>query len=276
MEDIWTRLLDTDGNPISEPLRVNAESLDQANHAIIQTDTGFAIFSVEKGSYNPSIDYAHIAIDPDQTPEKKITLTVSGELTDSAPIAIKVRSHAASSYTDSAIPENWSVRGEFPSALPLYPVDIEGQVVEGVGNIVSVDQPRVWNDYKATIYLERQEPNLDGNTTIELTWGNEVPDGPTPTPTATPTSTPTPPGMVDMLSFKAYIDGSDLVHIQGNRVWYTHLKYTKPGLHDGNNFPTYINGAEWIPSWSNDLSSIYEDLDPLLPEEGTIRLFRHG
>jgi peptidase S41-like protein/tricorn protease-like protein len=95
-------------------------------------------------------------------------------------------------------------------------------------------------------------------------------------PTFTPTPTPRPDQITPMptpraeqfMTFRAYIDGSDEVHIQDNRVWYVHNSYSKPGLQNDNDYPTYINDEEWKPTWQGDSSNEYEALSPPLPDTG--------
>src|SRR4029078_9462366 len=71
------------------------------------------------------------------------------------------------------------------------------------------------------------------------------------------------------MTFRALIDGSDFVHVKGSQVWYEHRNYQFPGLSDGSNEPTYINGNEWFPMWSGNLSGKYSSLNPPLPGAGT-------
>ena len=71
------------------------------------------------------------------------------------------------------------------------------------------------------------------------------------------------------MTFRALIDGSDFVHVKGSQVWYEHRNYQFPGLADGSNEPTYINGNTWFPTWSGDLSDKYSSLNPPLSNTGT-------
>ena len=96
---------------------------------------------------------------------------------------------------------------------------------------------------------------------------------PTPTPVspnATPTSTPNYTGA--KLSLRAYIDGVDEVHVKGNQLWYTHFEYDLPGQNNNNNYPTYINAKEWMPTWTGNwpdpqISDIFT-INPALPSDG--------
>ncbi len=78
------------------------------------------------------------------------------------------------------------------------------------------------------------------------------------------TPTPTPPPENSSLTFRAYIDGIDNIHIQGNRLWYEHLLWAKPGLQNGNNFLTTINGEDWQPTWQEDTSNKFTADEPLI------------
>lgn len=60
------------------------------------------------------------------------------------------------------------------------------------------------------------------------------------------------------LTFRAYIDGVDEVHIQGGQLWYEHLMWSKPGQ-------TVVNGKEWNPAWTNDETSSPLTLDLPFP-----------
>ena len=51
------------------------------------------------------------------------------------------------------------------------------------------------------------------------------------------------------MTFRAKIDGSDYVHVQGEDVWYVHRYYELPGRYPGENYPTYVNGNAWYPQW---------------------------
>jgi hypothetical protein len=63
------------------------------------------------------------------------------------------------------------------------------------------------------------------------------------------------------VNFRAYVDGSDYVYIQGGgaTVWYEHRNFALPGKWNGANEPTYIDGDSWYPDWSTDpLSDKYD------------------
>ena len=64
------------------------------------------------------------------------------------------------------------------------------------------------------------------------------------------------------MTFRAYIDGSDYVHIKNNEVWYEHRNWQLPGQWNGANNPTYINGNVWYPAWPGNNSDKYATLTP--------------
>lgn len=84
--------------------------------------------------------------------------------------------------------------------------------------------------------------------------------------------------------FRAWIDGSDWVYIQGNEVWYVHRDWQFSGIHPpcitGEDVdpcpqarPTFINGDPWYPEWPDDWGyddngqrslNTYTNLDPIL------------
>ena len=80
---------------------------------------------------------------------------------------------------------------------------------------------------------------------------------PTSTPTpAVPnaTSTATPDYKGAKLSLRAYIDGLEKIHIQGNQLWDEHLNfmYDLPGKNGNNDYPIYVNQKEWMPEWTDN------------------------
>ena len=52
------------------------------------------------------------------------------------------------------------------------------------------------------------------------------------------------------LRVRAYIDGSDYLFVRGNQIWYQHDSWKLPGKQDGHDDPTYLNDAEWYPTWN--------------------------
>lgn len=64
------------------------------------------------------------------------------------------------------------------------------------------------------------------------------------------------------MSFASYIDGSDFVHIQGDKMWFVHGDWSLPGQHGGLNRPTRINGAQWFPQWNGNDSDKFALTSP--------------
>lgn len=66
---------------------------------------------------------------------------------------------------------------------------------------------------------------------------------------------------------RAFIDGSDVVKIRGDQVWFVHKSFEFPGRWQGCNEPILVNGAKWEPKWNGNLSDRYtiEDKDCALP-----------
>lgn len=85
-------------------------------------------------------------------------------------------------------------------------------------------------------------------------------------------------GWSEYLHFRAWIDGSDYLYIQGGKVWYVHRNFQYPGLWKGPHgevhdppIPTYINSDPWNPEWPDNYGyddhgqrslNTYTNLDP--------------
>jgi hypothetical protein len=65
------------------------------------------------------------------------------------------------------------------------------------------------------------------------------------------------------IGIKAYIDGKDILKIQGNKVWWQHEQAGFPGDPKGGNQPTFINGIAWRPQWDGSNSIPFETLAPV-------------
>jgi hypothetical protein len=70
---------------------------------------------------------------------------------------------------------------------------------------------------------------------------------------------------------EALVDGNSKLHVTPKGIYWTSHGEAKPGLHDGANAPTFVNGATWTPTWSkpgdrgHDKSSVYPlNFDPAL------------
>lgn len=64
------------------------------------------------------------------------------------------------------------------------------------------------------------------------------------------------------LTVRVWIDGSDLVKVRGDKVWFEHINHALPGTWAGatdrtGNEPTLVNGVEWIPEWDGRISNAY-------------------
>jgi len=59
------------------------------------------------------------------------------------------------------------------------------------------------------------------------------------------------------LTVRAYIDGSDVINVSGDRLWIKHDTGSLPGK------LIYINGQTWTPTWTtNGVSSEFAGLNP--------------
>ena len=50
---------------------------------------------------------------------------------------------------------------------------------------------------------------------------------------------------------EALIDGDSKLHIKPTGIYWENGEAAKPGHHDGQNEPTYVNGKPWQPVWAN-------------------------
>ncbi len=77
------------------------------------------------------------------------------------------------------------------------------------------------------------------------------------------------------IAIRALIDGSDVVKVRGNTLWYEHLNYALPGAwvgdydHSGNE-PTVVNGVKWVPQWDGKTSKAYTAAGGLLPANSAV------
>ena len=74
-----------------------------------------------------------------------------------------------------------------------------------------------------------------------------------------------------LVTVLSLIDGSDVLKIRGNELWFEHRNFVLPGksvdhVDASGNEPTYINGEAWAPKWSDDVSLPYAAKARLLPE----------
>jgi hypothetical protein len=74
-----------------------------------------------------------------------------------------------------------------------------------------------------------------------------------------------------LVTILSLIDGSDVLKIRGNELWFEHRNFVLPGkwVDDSDasgNEPTYINSEAWAPKWNGDVSLPYVFKARLLPE----------
>ncbi len=82
--------------------------------------------------------------------------------------------------------------------------------------------------------------------------------------TVSPVDASTAATAQEPITVEAYIDGNTSLHVGKNGLhWVTRGNVAKPGLHEGSNFPTYINKKRWVPQWQTagsrgtDVSAAY-------------------
>ena len=85
---------------------------------------------------------------------------------------------------------------------------------------------------------------------------------------------PVDPLFAGSFTFRALIDGSDLIHVRGNQIWIEHQSGALPGgayFDNANNLvagqPSWVNGTLWQPTWTSgaSTSSVYQSSTPLVP-----------
>jgi hypothetical protein len=74
-----------------------------------------------------------------------------------------------------------------------------------------------------------------------------------------------------LVTILSLIDGSDLLKIRGNELWFEHRNFVLPGkwvdhFDTSGNEPTYINSEAWTPKWNGAVSVPYAAKARLLPE----------
>jgi hypothetical protein len=58
--------------------------------------------------------------------------------------------------------------------------------------------------------------------------------------------------MPDTLRVRALIDGQSLLVISQNSILWEHLLAARPGRHEDQNEPTYLNTYAWLPEWPDE------------------------
>ena len=81
----------------------------------------------------------------------------------------------------------------------------------------------------------------------------------------------TQPSGTKLVTILSLIDGSDVLKIHGNELWFEHRNFVLPGkwvdhTDESGNEPTYINSEAWTPKWSGDVSLRYAAKARLFPE----------
>jgi hypothetical protein len=61
-------------------------------------------------------------------------------------------------------------------------------------------------------------------------------------------------GSRQQLTVRAFIDGSDVVKVSGNRLWLEHDTASLPGK------AIYVNGQAWTPQWNGKISTEFTGL----------------
>ncbi|MGA3283200.1 MAG: serine/threonine-protein kinase [Verrucomicrobiota bacterium] len=59
------------------------------------------------------------------------------------------------------------------------------------------------------------------------------------------------------LTVRAFIDGSDVIKVSHNKLWFEHETFALPGK------TIYVNGKAWTPDWTNKVSTEFAGLNPI-------------
>ena len=62
-------------------------------------------------------------------------------------------------------------------------------------------------------------------------------------------------GRPDVLTFRAVVDGSDVVKVSGDHLWIEHEEFQLPAQ-------IFVNGKPWHPVWTDKVSAPLQDLSP--------------
>ena len=63
-------------------------------------------------------------------------------------------------------------------------------------------------------------------------------------------------GIRQQLTVRAFIVGSDVVKVSGNKLWLEHDTFSLPGK------TIYVNGQAWTPQWNDKVSTEFAGLKP--------------
>ena len=74
------------------------------------------------------------------------------------------------------------------------------------------------------------------------------------------------------LHVRCFIDGTDEVHVRGNRLWYVHRSWKKPGDGDESQEQTFVNSTAWTPAWQGNISDKFGQLNMALPDQGDYQI----
>jgi hypothetical protein len=70
-------------------------------------------------------------------------------------------------------------------------------------------------------------------------------------------------GKPHVLTFRAVVDGSDVVKVSGFQLWIEHEDFQQPTS-------MFINGKPWHPVWTDKVSEHFQDLSPAFhPRDAT-------
>ncbi|MBZ0257022.1 hypothetical protein K8I31_13230 [bacterium] len=59
-ENLYVRSIDSQGAPLSDPIQITAEPLDQLDHALVWAGDKLNVFTIEKGNHNASLDFTEL------------------------------------------------------------------------------------------------------------------------------------------------------------------------------------------------------------------------
>ena len=62
-------------------------------------------------------------------------------------------------------------------------------------------------------------------------------------------------GRPHVLTFRAVVDGSDVIKVSGSQLWIEHEEFQQPTQ-------IFVNGKPWHPVWTDKISAPLQDLSP--------------
>jgi len=62
-------------------------------------------------------------------------------------------------------------------------------------------------------------------------------------------------GKPHVITFRAVVDGTDVVKVSGSQLWIEHEDFVKPSA-------MFVNGKPWHPVWTDKVSDQYQGLNP--------------